>query len=95
MIDLEGIEDDIRGLMNHSLPKSPQRTNVITADFTPRGRLFGAFARRGLGITHASIRYPDVLNAIHNFARTRPGHFATDPYMSASQLNETMSLPVH
>ena len=58
MIDPESIEDDIRVLMNHSLPKSPQRTNVITADYTPRGRLFGAYTRRGLGITHASLKYP-------------------------------------
>ena len=50
MSDPKSIEDDIRVLMNHSLPNSPQRTNVITADYTPRGRLFGAFARRGLGI---------------------------------------------
>ena len=98
MTDPEGIEDDIRVLMNHSLPKSPQRTNVITADYTPRrrprGRLFGAFTQRGLGITHASCRYPDVFNAIHNIAQTRPGDFTIDPYMSA-QLNEAMSLPVH
>ena len=94
MIDPESIEDDIRVLMNHSLPKSPQRTNVITADYTPRGRLFGAYTRRGSGITHASLKYPDVLNAIHNIALTRPRDFTTDPYMSA-QLNDAISLPVH
>ena len=45
-------------------------------------------------MTHASPRYPDVLNATHNVARTRPRDFITDPYMSA-QLSEAMSLPVH
>ena len=90
MIDPEGIADDIRVLMNHFLPKSPQRNNVITAC----GRLFGAFTRRGLGITHASLRCPDVLSAIHNIARTRPGDFTTDAYMSA-QLSAAMSLPIH
>ena len=80
--------------MNHSLPKSPQRTNVITADYTPHGRLFEAYARRVLGITHASLKYPDVLNAIHNIDLTRPRDFTTDAYMSA-QLNNAISLPVH
>ena len=61
MIDPESIEDDIRVLMNHSSPKSPQHTNVITADYTPRGRLFGAYTQRGLGITYASLKYPNVL----------------------------------
>ena len=84
MIEPESIEDDIRVLMNHSLPKSPPKsTNDVTADYTPRGRLFGAFSWRGLGITHASLKYPDALNAIHNMARTRPGDFTTDPYVSA------------
>ena len=54
----------------------------------------GAFTRRGLGITHASLKYPDVLDAIHNIARTRPGDFTTNPYMSA-QLSEANSLPAH
>ena len=47
-----------------------------------------------LGITHASLQYPDVLNAIHNIALTRPRDFTTDPYMSA-QLNDATSLPIH
>ena len=68
MIDPEGIEDDIRALMNHSLPKSPQCTIVITAYYTPHGGLFGAFTQRGLGIAHASLTCPAVLNAIHNIA---------------------------
>ena len=64
-IDPESVEDDIRMLMNHSLLESSQRTNVITADYTTRGRLFGAYTQRGLGITHASLKHPDVLTAIH------------------------------
>ena len=92
MVDPEGVEDDIRVLMNHSLPKLSQRAKVITANYTPRGRPCGAFTWRDLGITHASR--PDVFNAIHNIARTRPRDFTIDPYMSA-QLNEAMSLPVH
>ena len=55
MVDPESIEDDIRVLMNHSLPKLPQRTNVITADYTPRGRLFGAYTTRVLGIIYTRI----------------------------------------
>ena len=45
-------------------------------------------------ITHASLNYPDVRNAIHNIALTRPRDFTTDAYMSA-QLNDAISLPVH
>ena len=67
---------------------------LITTDYTPRGRLFGAYTRRGLGITHASLKYPDVLNAVHNIALTRPRDSTTDLYMSA-QLNDAISyLPI-
>ena len=35
-VDPKSIEDDIRVLISHSLPRSPQRANVITADNTPQ-----------------------------------------------------------
>ena len=39
--DLYHYTHDIDILINHSLPKSRTRTNVVTAEYTPRGRLFG------------------------------------------------------
>ena len=45
-------------LLTHSLPKAVSRTNVITDDYIPQGRLIGAFTARGEGIAQASHRYP-------------------------------------
>ena len=65
--------DDI--LINHSLPKSRTRTNVVTAEYTPRGRLFGGYTTRGTGVTHATFRFPEVLKAIVSLSFTRPKDF--------------------
>ena len=40
-------------LLNHPLPKARQRTNIVSDDYIPEGRLFGAFTTRGEGITQA------------------------------------------
>ena len=85
---------DIDVLINHSLPKSRTRTNVVTAEYTPRGRLFGGYTTRGTGVTHATFRFPDVLKAIMSLSSTRPKDFTNAPFLSA-QLNAATSLLVH
>ena len=42
----------------HRLPEARQRTNVVTNDYTPRGRLFGGYTTRGEEVTIASYRFP-------------------------------------
>ena len=91
---LESVQSSVDILLQHKLPKARQRTNVVTQDYTPRGRLFGGYTTRGEGVTMASYRFPEVISAIHSIAATRPSGFADKPYLSA-QLNSAMSLPVH
>ena len=67
---------------------------MVTAEYTPRGRLFGGYTTRGTGITHATFRFPEVLKAIVSLSFTRPKDFTNAPYLSA-QLNAATSLPVH
>ena len=44
-------EDEARNiLLNHPLPKARQRTNIVSDDYIPEGRLFGAYATRGEGM---------------------------------------------
>ena len=43
-IDHESVQSAIRLLLDHRLPKARQRTNVVTPDYVPRGRLFGGYA---------------------------------------------------
>ena len=69
------VENAKRIVLEHSLPKAKHRPNVSTKDYVPRGRLFGGFATRGEGITNATLRYPDVVSAIHLLAATRPKDF--------------------
>ena len=45
-------------------------------------------------MTRASLRFPEVVAAIHKIASTRPNGFSEEPYLSA-QLNATRHLPVH
>ena len=92
-IELESVQSSVDILLQHKPPKARQRTNVVTPDYTPRGRLFGGYATRGKGVTMASYRFPEVTFAIHSLAATRPSGFADEPYLSA-QLNFAMSLPV-
>ena len=61
---LDGIHDEMLALMQHSLPKSRTRTHVVTTQYTPRGRLFGAYTTRGMGSTHATWRFPQIVQAI-------------------------------
>ena len=91
---LESVQSSVDVLLKHKLPKARQRTNVVTQDYMPRGRLFGGYTTRGEGVTMASYRFPEVISAIHSIAATRPSGFADEPYLSA-QLNSAMSLPVH
>ena len=90
---LESVQSSVDILLQHKLPKARQRTNVVTQDYTPRGRLFDGYTTRGEGVTMASYRFP-VISAIHSIAATQPSGFADEPYLSA-QLNSAMSLPVH
>ena len=90
----EALEAAKSTLLNHVLPKARQRTNVFKDVYQPRGRLFGAFTTRGVGITQATFRFPEIVSAIHLLASSRPSGFTTEPYMSA-QLNASSSLPLH
>ena len=81
-------------LLNHRLAKAKQRTNVTTPTYTPQGRLLGAYTTRGEGITQASYRFPQTVQAVHRIAKTRPGIAAEEPYLSA-QLGSALSLPIH
>ena len=92
--DLESVQTSVDALLNHRLPKARQRTNVVTNDYTPRGRLFGGYTTRGEGVTIASYRFPQVVSAIHAIASTRHTGFTEEPYLAA-QLNAATSLPVH
>ena len=91
---LDDVHDEMLALMQHSLPKSRTRTNVVTTQYTPRGRLFGAYTTRGMGSTHATWRFPKVVQAIVKIAATRPSGFDSAPFLSA-QLNAASSLPIH
>ena len=91
---LDDIHDEMLALMQHSLPKSRTRTNVVTTQYTPRGRQFGAYTTRGMGSTHATWRFPKVVQAIVKIAATRPSGFDSAPFLSA-QLNAASSLPIH
>ena len=93
-IDHESVQSSIRLLLGHRLPKARQRTNVVTPEHAPRGRLFGGYTTRGEGVTIASHRFPQVVSAIHDIASTRPPGFTEEPYLSA-QVNASTSLPVH
>ena len=88
------VENAKKTVLQHSLPKARQRTNVSTKDYVPRGRVFGGFTTRGEGITNVTFRYPDVVSAIHLLAATRPQGFTAEPSLCA-QLNAASSLPVH
>ena len=94
MDTLDDLASDIRVIMDHSLPKSRTRTNVVTDEYIPRGRLFGGYTTRGLGITHATLRFPEVVKSIFAIASSRPKDFAQEPFLSA-QLNAATSLPIH
>ena len=55
-------------LLNHPLPKARQRTNIVSDDYVPEGRLFGAFTTRGEGITQATFRFPLAVMALMKLA---------------------------
>ena len=52
-VDIEEMSADEakKILLEHPLPKAGQRTNIVSNDYIPEGRLFGAFATRGEGVT--------------------------------------------
>ena len=81
-------------LLNHPLPKARQRTNIVSDDYIPEGRLFGAFTTRGEGITQATFRFPLAVTALMKLASTREGPCADEGFLSA-QVNCGISLPVH
>ena len=78
--DLCHFSNDINVLINHTLPKSRTRTNVVTTDDPLRGRLYGAYATRGVGITHATFRFPEVTQALISLASSRPRDFAKETF---------------
>ena len=88
------IDDARRILIEHPLPKALQRTNVCTDEYIPQGRLFGAFATRGEGITQATFRFPLAVAAIMCLAATRGAAYSDEGFLSA-QLNCSTSLPIH
>ena len=75
----ETVKLDEKMIINHRLPKAKQQTNVVVDGYVPQGRLLGAYTTRGEGIAQA---------------KTRPGGFADEPYLSA-QLNSAILLPIH
>ena len=81
-------------LLNHPLPKARQRTNIVSDDYIPEGRLFGAFTTRGEGVTQATFRFPLAVTALMKLASTREGPCADEGFLSA-QMNCGISLPVH
>ena len=88
-------EDDAKEIiLNHPLPKARQRTNIVSDDYVPEGRLFGAFTTRGEGITQATFRFPLAVKALMKLASTREGPCADEGFLSA-QVNSGVSLPVH
>ena len=93
-LDPESVQSSVRILLDHRLPRAHQRTNVVTPDYVPRGRLFGGYTARGEGVTIASYRFPQVASAIHDITSTRPSGFTDEPYLSA-QVNASTSLPAH
>ena len=82
-INPESVQSSVRLLLDHRLPKARQRTNVVTPDNVPRGRLFGGYTTRGEGLTIASYRFPQIVSAIHSIASTSPSGFTDEPYLSA------------
>ena len=52
-------------LLNHPLPKARQRTNVVSDDYVPEGRLFGAFTTRGEGISQATFLFSSCRNGTY------------------------------
>ena len=81
-------------LLDHPLPTARQRTNVRTKDYTPQGRLFGAYTTRGEGISQATYRFPLAVAAIMCLAATRGGISSDEGFLSA-QVNCAKSLPIH
>ena len=91
----EMTEDDAKKIiLDHPLPKARQRTNIVSEDYVPEGRLFGAFTTRGEGITQATFRFPLAVKALMVLASTREGPCADEGFLSA-QVNCGISLPVH
>ena len=88
-------EDDAKKIiLDHPLPKARQRTNIVSDDYVPEGRLFGALTTRGEGITQATFRFPLAVKALMKLASTREGPCADEGFLSA-QVNSGVSLPVH
>ena len=81
---LDGIHDEMLALMQHSLPKSRTRTNVVTTQYTPRGRLFGAYT---IGA------FPKLFRQLSRLPL--PGLLAMNQSFFFAQLNAANSLPVH
>ena len=91
---LDDVQSSVQVLLDHALPLSKHRTNVVTEQYVPRGRLFGGYATRGQGITHSTYRFAEVVEATHLITKTRPKDFAQEPHLSA-QANSARSFPLH
>ena len=72
-----------RVLLEHPLPRARQRTNVSTEQYIPEGRLFGAYATRGEGVTQATFRFPLTVAAIICLAATRGAVCSDEGFLSA------------
>ena len=56
-------------LLNHPLPKARQRTNIVSEDYVPEGRLFGAFTTRGEGYENHPAPFFSELMALKQLLR--------------------------
>ena len=91
--DLCHFSNDVNVLLNHTLPKSRTRTNVVTADYTPE---VVCLVRTQLE-EWVSLMLPLGFRRSRRhlfFASSRPRDFAQELFFSA-QLNAARSLPVH
>ena len=52
---LDDVQSSVQVLLDHALPLMKHRTNVVTEQYIPRGRLFGGYATRGQGITTPQV----------------------------------------
>ena len=58
---LTDVQSSVQFLLDHTLPLSKHRTNVVTEQYVPRGRPFGTTL--GQGIIHSTYRLAEVVEA--------------------------------
>ena len=87
------VENAKMTVLQHSLPRARQTTNVSTRTMCLEADCL-AVLRRGVKASQMPpFRYPEAVSAIHSLAAARPKGFTAEPYFSA-QLNAASSLPL-